>query len=126
MRAIDTNVLLRLLVRDDRRQLEAAKEFVGKGAWVSHWVLAETLWVLDAVYERSPRRIASAVQMLLAHAQLTLQYADTVAAALHQFRARPALGFSDWLVLESARRAGHLPLGTFDRQLSKLDGTQRL
>jgi len=126
MRAIDTNVLLRLLVRDDRRQLEAAEEFVGKGAWVSQLVLAETLWVLDAVYERSPRQIASAVQMLLAHAQLTLQDADTVAAALSQFRARPALGFSDCLVLESARRVGHLPLGTFDRQLSKLDGTQRL
>ena len=126
MRASETNVLLRLLVLDDRRQLDAAEGFVGKGAWVSHVVLAETLWVLDAVYECSAQQIASAVQMLLSHAELTLQDADTVAAALQQFRARPALGVSDCLVLESARRTGHLPLGTFDRQISKLEGTQRL
>ena len=126
MRAIDTNVLVRLLVRDDRRQIDAAEKFVGKGAWVSHLVLVETLWVLDAVYDRSAEQIGSAAEMLLAHAELTLQDADVVAAALNQFRARPALGFSDCLVLESARKAGHLPLGTFDRQLAKLDGTQRL
>jgi predicted nucleic acid-binding protein len=36
------------------------------------------------------------------------------------------LGFSDCLVLEIARKAGHLPLGTFDRNLSKLDGAQKL
>jgi predicted nucleic-acid-binding protein len=126
MRAIDTNVLVRLLVRDDEQQVAAAEKFVAKGAWVSHLVLAETLWVLDAVYERTPAHIALAVERLLAHAALTLQDADAVAAALDQFRTRPALGFSDCLVLEIARKAGHLPLGTFDRQLAKLDGAQRL
>ena len=48
MRAIDTNVLVRLLVRDDPRQCEAAEGFIAKGAWVSHLVLVETVWVLDA------------------------------------------------------------------------------
>jgi predicted nucleic acid-binding protein len=36
------------------------------------------------------------------------------------------VNFSDCLVLELARKAGHLPLGTFDRSLSKLDGVQKL
>jgi predicted nucleic acid-binding protein len=49
-----------------------------------------------------------------------------VQRALDHFRARPALSFSDCLVLEIARKAGHLPLGTFDRALSKLEGTQRV
>ena len=49
MHAVDTNVLVRLLVRDDARQATAAEAFVAKGAWVSTLVLAETLWVLDAV-----------------------------------------------------------------------------
>lgn len=57
---------------------------------------------------------------------LTLQDADAVAAALESFRRRPALGFSDCLLLELARKAGHLPLGTFDRDLSKRDGAQKL
>lgn len=126
MRAVDTNVLVRLLARDDPRQLDAAERFVINGAWVSHVVLVETLWVLDAVYERSAQQIATAVERLLAHAELTLQDADVVAAALGHFRAKPVLGFSDCLVLEVARKSGHLPLGTFDRELAKVAGAQRL
>ena len=126
MRAIDTNVLVRLLVRDDPRQFDVAETFIVMGAWVSHVVLVETVWVLDAVYERSTEQIGAAVERLLAHADLTIQDADVVAAALGQFRAKPALGFSDCLVLEIARKAGHPPLGTFDRQLGKLAGAHRL
>lgn len=126
MRAVDTNVLVRLLVRDDQRQLRAAEDFVAPGAWVSHLVLAETLWVLDAVYARTAAQIAAAVELLLAHTELSIQDADVVSAALAHFRSRPTLGFSDCLMLESARKAGHLPLGTFDRALAKLDGARRL
>ena len=126
MHAIDTNVLVRLLVRDDPRQLDAAENFIAKGAWVSHVVLVETLWVLDAVYERSPKQIVAAVERLLAHAELVLQDADVVEAALGQFRAKPTLGFADCLVLEVARKSGHLPLGTFDRQLGRVTGAYRL
>jgi predicted nucleic-acid-binding protein len=126
MRAVDTNVLVRLLTRDDVRQATRADTFVAKGAWVSHIVLVEALWVLQSVYERSREQIASAVTMLLDHTALSLQDPDIVSAALARFRERPAVGFSDCLVLEVARKAGHLPLGTFDRDLSKLAGSERL
>ena len=126
MRAVDTNVLVRLVTRDDRKQAAAAESFISKGAWVSTLVLVEGTWVLAAVYELSPREIATAVEMLLHHKDLTIQDADTVAAALEHYRQRPALGFSDCLMLEVARKAGHLPLGTFDRDLEKLDGTEKL
>jgi predicted nucleic-acid-binding protein len=126
MRAVDTNLLVRLVVRDDAAQVNAAEAFVAKGAWVSHLVLAETLWVLDAVYNRSPAQVANAVERMLNHRELTLQDADVVALALAHFRARPSVGFSDCLVLEIARKAGHLPLGTFDRNLARLDGAHRL
>ena len=126
MRAVDTNLLVRLLVRDDAAQVAAAESFIENGAWVSHLVLAETLWVLDAVYERKPNQIAKAIELLLSHTQLTLQDADVVASALDNFRARPSLGFSDCLVLEIARKAGHLPLGTFDKGLAKVDGAHGL
>jgi len=93
---------------------------------VSYLVLAETLWVLDAVYNLSPAQIANAVDRMLSHKELTLQDAEVVALALDHFRSRPSPGFSDCLVLEIARKAGHLPLGTFDRNLARLDGTHRL
>jgi predicted nucleic-acid-binding protein len=126
VRAVDTNVLVRLLTRDDAKQVAAAEAFVGRGAWVPHLVLAEATWVLTSVYARGPGEIAAAVEMLLNHQHLTLQDSDAVAAALEHFRSRPALGFSDCLVLEVARKAGHLPLGTFDRNLAKLDDVERL
>ena len=126
MRAVDTNVLVRLVTRDDPRQVAAAEAFVEPGAWVSHVVLVEATWVLTSVYALEAPRLATALEMLLDHRELTVQEPEVVWLALVQFRKRPAVSFSDCLVLELARKAGHLPLGTFDRDLSKLDGAQRL
>jgi predicted nucleic-acid-binding protein len=64
--------------------------------------------------------------MLLNHKDLTLQDSDLVTSALEHFRKRRALGFSDCLVFEIARKTGHLPLGTFDRNLAKLSGVEHL
>ena len=126
MRAVDTNVLVRLVTRDDPRQAASADTFVEKGAWVSILALAEATWVLAAVYARGAADLVIAVEMLLNHKDLTLQDSDVVAAALDLFRSRPALGFSGCLMLQVARKAGHLPLGTFDRALAKVDGAQKL
>ncbi|MGD0046791.1 MAG: type II toxin-antitoxin system VapC family toxin [Bryobacteraceae bacterium] len=126
MRAIDTNVLVRLITRDDLRQASSADRFVEKGAWVSVLALAEATWVLTTVYEFSAADLATALGMLLNHKDLTLQDSDVVAAALDLFRSRPTLGFSDCLMLHLARKAGHLPLGTFDRALAKAAGAQKL
>ena len=94
MRAIDTNVLVRLIVRDDPEQVGRAEAFVEHGAWISLPVLAETVRVV--------RR---------AHAT---------------FARERSVDFSDCLVVELARKAGHVPVGTFDRKMSHLDGADWL
>ena len=126
MRAVGTNVVVRLLVRDDAAQVDAAEEFISSGAWVSHLVLAETTWVLNTRYEVNAEEISTVVSMLLHHKHLTMQDADLVACALDQFKKRPRLGFSDCLILELARKARHLPFGTLDRDIARLDGVERL
>jgi len=126
MRAVDTNVLVRLITRDDPRQLVAAEAFVAPGAWVSHIVLVEAIWVLTSVYDVDRAGVATALEMLLRHRDLTLQDAETVVGALRHFGGKNRVSFSDCLVLEMARKAGHLPLGTFDRELAKLDGAKRV
>jgi predicted nucleic-acid-binding protein len=126
VRSVDTNVLVRLVTRDNDKQVAAAEDFIARGAWIPHLVLAEFTWVLTSVYDRGPEAIATAVEMLLNHQHLTLQDPEAVTAAVQRFRQRPALGFSDCLVLEVARKAGHLPLGTFVRDLARLDGVERL
>ena len=126
MRSVDTNVLVRLVTRDDEKQVAAAEAFVERGAWVPQLALAEATWVLSAVYDLDARAIATAVEMLLNHRDLTLEGSEVVASAVEVFRKRPALGFSDCLMLEAARKAGHLPLGTFDRGLGRLEGAEML
>jgi predicted nucleic-acid-binding protein len=126
MRAVDTNVLVRLATRDNARQVATAEAFVAGGAWVSHVVLVELVWVLSSVYGLGASDLAAAVEILLAHRDLTVQDSEVVAAALERYRSKPSIDFSDSLVLEIARKAGHLPLGTFDRELGKLPGAQRL
>jgi len=126
MRAIDTNVLVRLVTRDDARQVAAAEAFVANGAWVSHLALAEATWVFASVYDLGASAIATAVEMLLSHRNLVLEEPEVVSSALLHFRRRPALSFSDCLMLEAARKAGHLPFGTFDRGLGRLPGAERL
>jgi predicted nucleic-acid-binding protein len=126
MLAVDTNVLVRLIARDDASQVRSAEELATKGAWVSHLVLAATMWILDSVYHRSRAQISTAVEMLLNHQVLTLQDADVVSAALTHFRGYSRVNFSDCLALEIARKAGHLPLATFDRDFAKLPDVEHL
>ena len=126
MRAVDTNVLVRLAALDHSRQVAAAQAFVATGVWVSTLVIAELTWVLAGTYGFDRARIATAVEMLLGNPLVTLQDADLLQEALEYFRSRPAVSFSDCLILESARRAGRLPLGTFDKDLGKLEGAEHL
>jgi predicted nucleic-acid-binding protein len=85
--------------------------------------LAETVWVLDSVCGQNPEDLAAAVQMLLDHRDFVIQESETVLAALELFRARPALGFSDCLLLHLAEKPTTFLLA-FDRALAKVDGAQ--
>jgi predicted nucleic-acid-binding protein len=126
MRSVDTNVLVRLITREDLQQAAAADAFIEHGAWVSMLALTEAMWVLGAVYDLGAADITTCLEMLLNHKTLTVQDSDVVKAALDLFRSKPQLGFSDCLMLQLSKKAGHLPLGTFDRGLAKIEETKRV
>jgi predicted nucleic acid-binding protein len=81
--------------------------------------------VLTSVDERDAVQVARAVEMLLNHKYLMLQDPEMVTAAPATLRQRPTLGFSDCLLVELARKAGHLQFGTVDRNLGKVDGAEK-
>ena len=126
MRAVDTNVLVQLIVRDDPDQVQRAEAFIAPGAWISHLVLAEAVWVLESVYNLSANGIATVVGMLMEHDQLALQDRDVVEKALQDFKKLPSIGFADCLIVQIARKLGHRPIGTFDKSMSRLDDVSRL
>ena len=80
MVAADTNVLVRLIVRDNAEQVAAVTEFLAKGVWVSIVVLAETMWVLATTYKQGAREIAEAVETLLDHKNITVENSEAVEA----------------------------------------------
>lgn len=124
MRAVDTNVIVRLIVRDDAKQTASAESFVRVGAWISHITLIETVWVLEYFYEKKRVEIVKVVEGLLDHKTLVVQDAEVVASALETFRHGKGVEFADCLILEVARKAGHTPLGTFDAKLAKIEGSE--
>ena len=126
MHAADTNLLVRLLTRDDAIQLTKAEAFIRDGAWVSQLVLMETTWVLSSAYDVPTDKLALAVTMLLRHDRLVLERPDVVMRALESFEKIPSVGFSDHLILAVASAAGHGPLGTFDQKLGRLNGVDKL
>jgi predicted nucleic-acid-binding protein len=123
MQAVDTNVLVRLFVRDNVKQAAAAEEFIAAGAWVPHIALVETVWVLDSIYGKTRSEISQFLKALLDHNSLVIQDADVVAAALDAFRNTKGVEFADCMILAVSKKAGHTPLGTFDTKLAKIDGT---
>jgi predicted nucleic-acid-binding protein len=127
MAAIDTNVLVRLLLDDDAEQARAARSLQRAHAplFVSHVVLAETAWVLASAYRFSRDKLRALLEMLLDTDGLVLQEPDIVQAALTAFRSSKA-DFSDCLILAIAQSAGMAPLATFDEKLAKLPGTRKL
>jgi predicted nucleic-acid-binding protein len=126
MRAIDTNVLLRLIVHDDVNQTKRAKDFVQGGAWVSHVVLAEAVWVLRSVYGLDQARAAGTIASLLNHSVLVLQDAEVVGRALDMYASNKRVSFTDCLIAQVAAKAGHTPLGSFDKAMAALEGVESI
>jgi predicted nucleic-acid-binding protein len=120
--AIDTNVLVRVLVGDDAAQHKAAMARLrrmrraGEGALVGPVVLAEAGWVLSSVYGYGRAQIVAAIRGVLATPPFVVTQRDAVIAALAAYEKGPA-DFSDYLVLEQARFEGCTTLLTFDRRL---------
>jgi predicted nucleic-acid-binding protein len=123
-RAADTNVIVRLIMRDDPTQLALALVAASAGLWVSLVVLVETAWVLEKGYGRSRADCAATIEMLLDHSSLMVEAPELVRTAAVLARANRGIDFADAVIVELARRTGVGPLMTFDRALGKVDGAE--
>ena len=116
MLAVDTNVLVRLLVNDDARQGAAARRlFESDEIWIGVTVLLETAWVLESVYDLSADETVKALQRLLGLPNVRAEDPGAVAAALDA--AGRGLELADALHL--MRAPGDAEFVTFDRALAK-------
>ncbi len=128
MIALDTNVLIRYLTRDNPEQAEAARALLqglttnGPG-FICREVVIEVVWVLERSYRFRRERIANIVVELVATDTLVIEDDNDVAQAAAAYREGSA-DFSDLMILATANRVGAQPLYTFDRRFARLDGTE--
>jgi predicted nucleic-acid-binding protein len=114
LRVVDTNLVVRLLVDDDRSQADRAQEIIETGdILLLNSVILETAWVLRSLYRLPPARIASILRGLTGLPSVALESAQTIAKALDWFEA--GLDFGDAMHL--AATPADAEFVTFDRAL---------
>ncbi|MGA7744675.1 MAG: PIN domain-containing protein [Polyangia bacterium] len=127
MAAIDTNVLVRLVTKDDESQYKKAQTFVERHqpVLVTQLSVLELVWVLMSRYSLNKERTCKVVQALLETKELNIQAPAILEAALKTWEKSKA-DFADCFILETVIDASESPLGTFDTTLGKLEGCKQL
>ena len=131
MIALDTNVLVRLLVEDDEGQAEAARGVVraatedGVEVLLPQIVLCEFVWVLEGAYGASKEEIVAALEGLSRTRPFVVQDGGLVRRALDRY-AEGRGDFADYLLAAVAAESGAETVCTFDRALRDEAGFSRL
>ena len=126
MLGIDTNVLVRFLVRDDPERFERARRLMkrevgsGEAVLISLLVLLETEWVLRSRYSVAKAEIVAALSALL-DAELEFEDEPSVEEAVFTWKDSGA-EFADCLIDARHRALGCRATATLDARASKLSG----
>ena len=130
MAALDTNVLVRYLVSDDKKQFKVAKEFIEGSAsdgnlFVPISVVIELEWVLRSLYDLDKDSMLELFSRLLESSELKFQEEPSLEIALSLYSENNT-DFADCLHAASAFTYGYTPLMSFDRNASRLDEVELL
>lgn len=128
MLALDSNVLVRYLVQDDREQTRIAAEFIesrlssAAPGFVSLIVLCEIAWTLRAGYGFAAAEVRETLVRLSGAGQLAFERQEVVERALSQSQ----YDVADVIIHELGRAAGCVETVTFDRRFARMDGVRLL
>jgi predicted nucleic-acid-binding protein len=126
VKGIDTNILVRYLIRDDLSQLRIASRFIEadcseqEPGFVNQIVLAELVWVLERGYRLDRSAVVAALDALLSASQLSIEHPEDARAALREYE--EGADFADSLIAASNARAGCEYTATFDRRAAGRSG----
>lgn len=124
---VDTNIILRLVVGDDERQLLVAEEFQdkvfqdGNRLYLSLVVVVESVWALRQIFKFSKERICLVLEYYLTNQGSDLEEPQLIWEALQLYR-KSSADFSDCLILVRNQKAGIIETKTFDRKAAKVPG----
>jgi predicted nucleic-acid-binding protein len=125
MTGVDTNILVRHFVQDDRQQAEQATRFIASRSvddpgLVNHIVLCEMVWVLENSYRLPRESISRALEAILRSERLKVPEPQDAWTALHEYQ--DGADFADALIATVNRRLGCEQTATFDRKAARRPG----
>ena len=126
MIGLDTNVLVRYITQDDKRQAALANSLIeslddASPGFVTLVTVVELSWVLESVYNFTRQQFAEVLQTLMAVDTIKLDRSAVVASALRTYAVSKA-DFSDCLIERLSASAGCLKTMTFDKAAAKMAG----
>ncbi|MGB5306818.1 MAG: type II toxin-antitoxin system VapC family toxin [Gammaproteobacteria bacterium] len=127
MIGLDTNVVIRYLVQDDKKQSAAATRFIEKSlttdapGFINHISLCEIVWVLQRCYGVTKPQLREIIEGLLTTKQLNVENVEVTWKALRAFDANSA-NFCDALISQINIHSGCEYTVTFDKKAASLPG----
>jgi len=126
MIGLDTNILIRFLIRDEPRQAEKALHLIQslseeKPGWISLAVVLELAWVLTSIYGVDRSELIQCFRALLSRKELLVEQPGAIYNAIDLYR-KTNVSFADCLIASSARAAGCSQIFTFDRDAAQAAG----
>ena len=121
MIALDTNVLLRYIVRDDARQATAATKLIESSCTpespgvIALVVMCELVWVLESGYRYRRDQVAGVLRLVLGSQDLRVERSDLAWQALNRYEAGPA-DFADYVIGLCGKEEKAEVTWTFDRR----------
>ncbi len=123
MIALDTNILLRLVLQDDKKQAEVVARFLHRisedsPAYISLIVLVELVWVLQKHSRFSRKSISLAVGKILETREFLVEHEDIILDSFNDTDFSK-VDIADWLIWISGQKAGCIYTVTFDQVAAK-------
>lgn len=130
MIALDTNVLVRLLVSDDQAQARVAAKFFdslapSNSGLICREVLIELVWVLERTYGFGRVEISRSLYELIDSSEIVVEDVDRVLNVLNEYQTSKN-DFSDLMIRSVATTFGATHVVTFDERFARIDDVELL
>lgn len=125
MIGLDTNLLIRYIVRDDLSQTRIADRYIDNlskndvSLFLNNIVLCELVWVLEITYEYNKTQIISIIEKILETSEFEFEDTNAIWLALSAYK-KSKSGFADALIGIINKLAGCTKTATFDKKAAKL------
>lgn len=131
MKGLDTNVILRFLVRDDEQQWQIADDYINNAlqanepCLINNIVLCEVVWVLRTSYKLNREKLIESLENILKANIFVFENREAIEWAIEQMKSGNA-DFSDYLITRINQLGGCKETASFDAKLGQLEGVKLL